>query len=549
MPADDVELKHPHTKSTSDETFEKAATKHRDVDEDGKEYPPWRKNIIVLVAVFLSIFLISLDRTIISTAIPQLTDEFHSFGDIGWYGSAFMITACSFQLLYGRIYTFYSPKWVFLSSISIFELGSLICGVAPSSKAFIVGRAFAGLGSAGILSGALILIVCIIPLRKRPILQGFIGVVFMIASVVGPLIGGALTTRSSWRWCFYLNLPIGGLTIVIILVFLNLPKDENEKKDQKVVSLREKVDQLDPIGTVCLLSGTVCLLLALQWGGSTYAWNSGRIIALLVVFGVLTIAFVGVQIWLQEKATVPPRIAKNRSVSGSAFWAFCTSGSSIIVIQYLPIWFQAIQGVSAVESGIRLLPLILALVVASIVAGGIVSKVGYYTPFIVAGTVLLSVGTGLLTTLTVTTGEPVWIGFQIIAGFATGLGQQTAGLAAQTVLAKKDVATGVSLKFFGQQLGSAIFISVAQNVLDTKLIAGLSGLPDFDPYQIVNMGATEIRGSVPSALLPVVLNAYNGAITNAFMVSVALAAISILGALLVEWKSVKGKTLRKGGGV
>ncbi|MCJ1437530.1 hypothetical protein MMC27_006917 [Xylographa pallens] len=545
MPATDIELGQPQPESTVNEKIEAPTTTGRDVDEDGKEYPPWRKVVVVMVAVFLSLFIMSLDRTIISTAIPQLTDEFHSFGDIAWYGSAYMITACSFQLLYGRIYTFYSPKWVFLSSIGLFELGSLICGVAPSSKAFIVGRAIAGLGSAGIMGGAIILTVYIIPLRKRPIFQGFIGVVFMVAFVAGPLLGGVLTSDSSWRWCFYLNLPIGGLTIVIIVLFLELPRDE----DKKMMSFREQVAQLDPIGTVCLLSGTVCLLLALQWGGSTYAWNSGRIIALLVVFGVLTIAFVGVQLWLQEKATVPPRIAKNRSVSGAAFWSFCTTGSLTVIISYLPIWFQAIQGVSAVESGIRLLPLILALVVASLLAGGLVSKIGYYTPFLLAGTVLLSIGAGLLTTLSVTTGEPKWLGFQIIVGFAIGLSQQQAGLAAQTVLSKKDVATGVSLKFFGQQLGGAIFISVAQNVLETKLIAGLSDLPDFDPYQIVNMGATEIRGSVPSHLLPVVLNAYNNAITNLFMVAVALAAISILGALLVEWKSVKGKNLKKGGGM
>ena len=201
--------------------------------------------------------------------------------------------------------------------------------------------------------------------------------VFIVASVVGPLIGGLFTTDSIWRWCFYLNLPIAGLTIVIILLFLKLPRDE----DKTVISFRDQIGQPDPIGTVCLLSGTICLFLALQWGGSTYSWNSGRVVALLMVFGVLTVAFVGVKMWRQEKAPVPPRIAKNRSVSGSAFWSFCTTASRTIIISYLPIWCQVIQGVSATESGIRLLPLILALVVASLVAGGLVSKVGYYTPF------------------------------------------------------------------------------------------------------------------------------------------------------------------------
>jgi MFS family permease len=129
-----------------------------------------------------------------------MTDRFKSVGDIGWYSSAYMLTACACQLLYGRIYTFYDPKWVFLSSIALFELGSLICGVAPSSLAFIIGRAVAGTGSAGIFSGSIVLTVHIVPLRQRPIYQGVMGAVIMVSSIVGPLIGGAFTTRLTWRW-------------------------------------------------------------------------------------------------------------------------------------------------------------------------------------------------------------------------------------------------------------------------------------------------------------------------------------------------------------
>jgi MFS family permease len=134
-----------------------------------------------------------------------MTDDFHSFGDIGWYASAYMITGCAFQLIYGRIYTFYSTKWVFLVAIGLFELGSLICGVAPNSTAFIIGRAIAGLGSGGIFSGSIMLMIPIVPLRKRPMYQGFMGITFAVASVVGPLLGGAFTDKATWRWCFYIK--------------------------------------------------------------------------------------------------------------------------------------------------------------------------------------------------------------------------------------------------------------------------------------------------------------------------------------------------------
>ncbi|MCJ1399120.1 hypothetical protein MMC11_002322 [Xylographa trunciseda] len=526
--------------SLTAEKIEAPDSSLQDKDEDEKEYPEFRKTILIIVALYLSLFLISLDRSIIATAIPQLTDDFHSLGDIGWYGSAFAITGCAFQLIFGRIYTFYSPKYVFLGAVGLFELGSLICGVAPNSKAFILGRAIAGLGSSGIMGGTIVLTVHILPLRKRPMYQGFMASIFLVASVSGPLLGGVFTTDATWRWCFYINLPIGAVTIILIILFLQLPKIEKKKS----LTFREQIDQLDPIGTFCLLTGVICLLLALQWGGSTYAWNDSRIIALFILFGLLSIAFIAVQIHLQEKATVPPRILGYRSVTSSAFFAFCISASLTVISAYLPVWFQAIEGVNAVQSGIRILPLILAVLVASIFAGGLVTAIGYYTPVLIACSIIMSIGGGLLTTFTVSTPEPLWIGYQVVFGFGVGLGQQQAGLAAQTVLADKDVPTGVAIKFFGQALGSAVFVSVAQNVLSNRLIAGLAGIPGFDAQQVVNMGATELRGIVPPQLLGVVLEAYNAALMRVFVVGLAMGCASMLGAAATEWRSVKGKKKR-----
>ena len=202
-----------------------------------------------------------------------------------------MLTACSFQLIVGRMYTFYNPKWVFLIAIGIFELGSVVCGAAPNSIAFIIGRAIAGAGASGIFSGAIVIMLNLVPLHKRPILQGCMGAIFGLSAVIGPLLGGAFTTKVSWRWCFYINLPIGGAAILILVFILHTPKAKKSGTPWK-----QQLVQLDPTGTVFFISGIVCLLLALQWGGSTYAWGNGRIIALLILFVLCISVFIGVQI-------------------------------------------------------------------------------------------------------------------------------------------------------------------------------------------------------------------------------------------------------------
>ncbi|KAI8188357.1 Efflux pump aflT [Colletotrichum sp. SAR 10_75] len=518
----------------TDMTMETQEATHTKTNQsEDVQYPSGLSLVLVLGSLFISMFLVSLDRLIITTAIPKITDEFDSVTDVGWYGSVFLLTTCAFQLLFGKIYSFYSIKATFLVSVLLFEVGSAICGAAPSSDVFIFGRALAGVGSAGILTGVIIVIVHAVPLHKRPMYQGMFGAVFGIASIIGPLVGGAFTTKLTWRWCFYINLPFGGVAALVIVFLLKLPD-----REASTLSTKAKLAQLDFYGTSVLIPGTVCLLLALQWGGLTYAWNNGRIVALLVLACVLLIGFVMVQIFLPKTATIPPKVFKQRSILAGVFATFCIGSQNMIIIYYLPIWFQAIQGVSAVESGIRLLPLVLSMVVASLMTGGLIRRTGYYTPFLIVGVCFMSVGAGLLNTLQLDTPSAKWIGYQILYGFGTGCASQVPNIAAQTVLPKKDVPIGTSLMFFSQLLGGAIFISVGQNVLNNQLLERLSSVPGFNSALIESSGATSLT-NLPASVKQTVLVGYNESLRVVFRLGLILTCLSILGALAMEWRSVK----------
>ncbi|OAL53265.1 MFS transporter [Pyrenochaeta sp. DS3sAY3a] len=510
-------------------------------EEDDFEYPTKGKLAAITLALCLSVFCMALDNTIIATAIPRITDQFKALNDVGWYGSSYLLTTCATQLIYGKFYTFYSIKWVYLTALFIFEVGSLICGVAPNSEALIIGRAIAGVGAAGIFSGAILIVANTVPLRQRPTYMGMIGGMYGIASVAGPLMGGAFTDHLTWRWCFYINLPFGAVTAAFIIPFFSI----NRRGKKTEATWKQQVAKFDLHGTALFLPCIICLLLALQWGGSKYPWNSGRIIALLVISGVLAIGFVAIQWWKKEDATVPPRVFLNRNVWGSAWFGAMLGASFFILVYYLPIWFQAIKGVSATKSGIMNLPAILGLVIVSIVCGGAVTAIGYYTPFMLASSVLMAIGAGLLSTFETDTNSPRWIGYQFIFGAGVGSGMQQTLVAVQTALPAGDVAIGTAIMMFSQTLGGALFISVGQNVFTNQLIKHLASVvPDLDPSIVLRTGATELKNAIPSEFLGGVLTAYNLALTNTFYVSVAAGAISIIGAAFVEWKSMKGKQIQ-----
>lgn len=272
------------------------------------------------------------------------------------------------------------------------------------------------------------------------------------------------------------------VTTVVILIWMRSQPSSSEK-----TSIMERILRLDPLGTLLFLPAIICLLLAMQWGETTYPWSSGRITALLTIFPILLVAFVVTQIYSGPRATVPTTVAKQRSIAFGCLFAFCVGSSFFLFVFFVPYYFQAIKNVSALQSGIDSLPLILAQVLGTIVAGALTSKLGFYMPFVYLSVILMSIGAGLMTTWHVDTSTGRWVGYQLIYGFGVGCGFQQVSLAAQAVLRTADVPIGVALAVFVQLLGGAIFVSVGNNIFTNKLVSGIlaANIPDVDPQQIM----------------------------------------------------------------
>ncbi|KAH7140952.1 major facilitator superfamily domain-containing protein [Dactylonectria macrodidyma] len=514
-------------------------------EEPGHQKPVGFKIVLITMSLMLAVLCVALDNTIIAVAIPDITVQFKVLNDVGWYASAYLLTTCALQLLFGKLYALFNVKLVFLTALFVFELGSLICGVAPNSTTLIVGRAIAGLGSAGIFTGSLVTIAHTVERERRPIFFGLLGGMYGIASVAGPLMGGAFTDHATWRWCFYINLPLGAVTAVVLFFLLKIPHQEKPQRD----SLSRTLRRLDPIGTAIFVPSIICMLLALQWGGVKYPWSNARIIVLFVMFGVLLVGFIAVQIYMKDDATVPSRIASQRTVASAALFGFCIGGSFFIFTYYIPIWFQVIMGTSAIKSGINSLPMILANVVGIILAGALTTRTGHYAPFFIASSGIMAIGAGMLTLYEVETPQEKWAGFLFLYGFGVGLGFQQGGVAAQAVLPLADVSIGTAMVMFFQMLGGALFVSVAQNLFTNRLVSNLMELSiaGLEPEAVVNAGATAVRSMVDPEMLPQVLVAYNDALVKTFQLGLILSCLSVLGAIGVEWKSIKGKEMAPGG--
>ncbi|KAK4505963.1 hypothetical protein PRZ48_003928 [Zasmidium cellare] len=495
--------------------------------DDEEQSLPKRTLIPLTASISLAILLLSLDRTIVAVAIPHITNTFHSLPSVGWYASAYLLTLTALQPLFGRLYTFLPSKPVYLTAFATFLLGSLICALAPNSPALILGRAIAGVGAGGVLSGSYVLVAETVPLRTRPAWIAGVSLWYSLGAIVAPLLGGALTEKVSWRWCFWVNLPVGGPVVLGMMVLFRPPQRR----------AREGVFRsLDYLGVVLLLGAATMLFYALQRAADGTSWASPVVVGLLVGSGATTLTFAVWQIHQGENALIVPSLLKQRTVPAAGIANIAMYAALTTYIYFLPIYFQAIKGAGIVASAVDLLPLVVACSVFSIVAGALVTKIGYFTPPAVVGLALTMIGAGLMTTLDEGTHTALWAGCQHILGAGLGLALQSGFFGVQAVLSADDVPMGTSLMTFCQSLGGSLGVSIGNAIL----LGVLQGhrnellLEDVNIDGVVAAGATAFRTFVRGGGLEALLAVYNDALRQTFIMAAAFTGLALLASCFME---------------
>ncbi|OIW25670.1 efflux pump [Coniochaeta ligniaria NRRL 30616] len=514
-----------------------------------REYLSGVRLWLVLASVTLVAFVMLLDMSII--AIPQITKDFHSLGDVGWYGSAFLLANCALQPLAGRLYTLTSYKasssllfcvqYTFLAFLFIFEVGSAVCGSAQSSKALIVGRAVAGLGGSGIMNGALTIISATSPPDKQPLMVGTMMGLSQMGIVCGPLIGGAFTQGVSWRWCFYVNIPIGAVAAVL-LVAIRIPDHRSHEDGAGQPRLKTIISKLDLTGFSFFAGFAVMVELALSWGGSDYAWNSPTVIGLFCGGGVSLAIFAAWEHRVGDDAMIPASVARRHEVWSASLYLGFFSGALLCFSYYMPIYFQAVKGASALTSGVYLLSGILPQLVMAITSGVLIGKMGYYLPWALASAAIMLIGAGLTATLTVEATVAQWVMYQFVAGFGRGCGMQTPVIAIQNTLPAEQIPLGMSLVIFTQTFGGSLALTIAQLVFKRSLEVAIPKFaPTADVQAIIYAGATGFSSVVAPDELLGVLRSYAYAVDKTFYVALGASAGTFLFAWGMGWRRIQQK--------
>ncbi|KAI6777791.1 uncharacterized protein J7T54_001400 [Emericellopsis cladophorae] len=521
---------------------EKAAV-DAEPDVDPNEYPTGLRLVAVIVALVLCVFLMPLDTTILATAIPSITADF-GLADVSWYASVFFFVVAGFQSSWGKAFRYFPLKPALILSLIIFELGSIVAATAQSSVALIIGRAVTGLGAAGMSSGAFLVAGLIGPPRKRPIYIGIIGVSASIGAVSGPLIGGALTTGLSWRWCFWINLPLGGAAALFLLFFFRTPPSWKPKQE----TFAKKLWHLDPVGVALVMGLSIAYTLALQYAGNGASWGSGKVAGLLVAFVAISVVF-GLWEWYQgDNAMVPGHIARQRDLAVGCVVTFFLSGGFFISEYYLPIYFQAIDGDSALQSGVNYLPTIIASGVAILVFGGIMSVTGVVTPYLHASGVISVIAAGLLYMLDLDTPTARWIGYQILWGFGSGLGMNIPILVGQDRVDPADMSVATSLILLFQTLGGSFLVSAANAGFSSTLRQSLvTEAPTLSPEDVVAAGAYDLKSHFGGDGLHGVRVSYMDALQVVFAVMIASRGVSFLVGLGMSWKKLDAEKMKNPG--
>jgi MFS family permease len=519
------------TGSLADETTSAA--------ENEASYPTGFELWLILANIGSALILGSIESDIVATAVPSITDHFHTVADIGWYTSAFRLCVCAFQFMFGKAYTLFSIKNVFLLGNVISIAGALLSGSAATSAMLVFGCAVSGVGHACLLSGCFIILLRSVPLRRRPFFLGIMAGVEGVASVSAPLLGGVLTQTIGWRWCFYINAPTGAVTLLLTLFGLSGKRNPGRTD----MTLKEKIRELDIVSNLVFIPAMTSLFLALSWAGTKYPWSSGEVIGPLVTFVALVGAFIYNQFRRGSAAALPPRVMRSRTVIAGFIFIVCVNSAGTVLQYYLPTYYQVVRGYSPAKSGYMMLPIIIGGVIGALIHGAGTSAFGYYTPFMIFASIIMPISAGLITqSFKVNSSLAELILYTGLSGLGYGIGFTGPNNAVQTVLPAEDVPLGISVILFAQSFGPAISVAVGQVIFTNQLTENLQRLvPGLNQTSIVDTGLTDLVTSVPPGDVKQVLAGVDKSLVQTWYLVVGLSCTMIVGSLMTEWRSVKTK--------
>lgn len=481
-----------------------------------------RQILLLMGGLMTGMLLAALDQTIVGTALPTIVGKLGGINHYSWVVTAYLLASTASTPLYGKISDLYGRRPVLLFAILTFTVGSLLAGASQNMTQLVIFRGIQGLGAGGLMTLAFTIISDVVSPRERGRYMGLFGAVFGLSSVAGPLVGGYFA-QHDWRWIFYINVPLAILAVIACAWVLRL------------VPHKRHDHAIDYLGAALMVVSVVCLLLALSWGGSQYAWGSGTIIGLLIASAVVGAVF----LWQESRASepiLPLRLFRKPTFSIANAATFVLGFAMFGSIIFVPLYLQVVKGASPTKSGLLMLPMMVGIIFASIVSGRAISRIGRYKWFPVAGTVLMSVGLLMFTQLHVNTS--LWQAFiyMLVVGIGLGCAMQPLVLAIQNVLDMRDMGAGTATSSFFRSLGGAVGVAALGAVLSNKLTAlahaaGGRKLSINDPASIQ---------ALPPAAKSIVLDVFVGALHPIFLVAGLVAAIAVVLTLVLPDQELKG---------
>ncbi len=478
--------------------------------------------MVIISALMVVMLLAALDQTIVSTALPRIASDLHGLNKISWVATAYLLTSAITTPIYGKISDQLGRKKIFQTAIVIFLIGSMLCGISQTMVELVFARGLQGIGAGGLISLVLAIVGDIIPPRQRGKYMGYIMSMFAIASVAGPLLGGFLTDSLSWRWVFFVNLPLGILALFAVATRLHLPVHKSEHK-------------IDYLGSALIATSSICLILTTVWGGITYAWTSQQIIGLIIATILFGIGFVVREHYATEPI-LPLRLFKNDIFSVSVILSLLSGIAMFASILYIPLYQQIVRGDSPTKSGLYMLPLVGGLLVAGITSGRLTTKLGRYRIFPIGGTLIMGFGLWLFSHLSLTTSQWTLSVWMLIIGIGLGSFMQIMTLAIQNSVDRKDMGTATSsatyFRSLGSSLGGAIFGSILLSRLTHYLLHSLPVSTGKLNISVIENGSSLQK--LPAAAAHPVLLAFVHAFHDMFLLTIPFVVLAFIVALFLR---------------